>query len=138
MPGRILALDVGSVRIGVALSGPMGMFASGLTVLPAKEPWMDKLELIIKEHEVSHIVVGLPVRTDGTDGPEVKKMLGVVEKLKKRFDGIAVETCDERFTTSIAEKALIEGDVSRKGRRERIDMVAATLLLQGYLESRRT
>lgn len=137
MKGRILALDIGSVRIGVAVSDPLGIFAQGLCVLQAnaaKGEWMEELARLVADNQAATLLVGMPRRTDGTEGPEAGKMRKVVETLKARFPDLEVLSWDERFTTTIAQAALIEADVSRKKRKTRVDMVAATLLLQSYLE----
>lgn len=132
---RILALDVGTVRIGVAVSDPLGTFAQGLSVLSAHDGWMDEVAALAARYDAGLILVGMPRRTDGSVGPEAEKMEKVVEALKVRFPELKIEVWDERFTTTIAQQALLEADVSRKGRREQIDKVAATLLLQNYLDS---
>ena len=134
MKGRILALDIGSVRIGVAVSDPLGIFAQGLCVLQAKGEWMEELARLVIDNQAATLLVGMPRRTDGTEGPEAGKMRKVVESLKERFPNLEVIAWDERFTTTIAQAALIEADVSRKKRKTRVDMVAATLLLQSYLD----
>lgn len=132
---RILALDVGAVRIGVAVSDPLGTFAQGVSVLSALGAWMDELAALAARYDAGLILVGMPRRTDGSVGPEAEKMGKVVETLKLRFPDLKIEIWDERFTTTIAQQALLEADVSRRGRRERVDKVAATLLLQNYLDS---
>lgn len=134
MNGRIIALDVGSVRIGVAVSDPLLGFAQGLCVLRAAGEWADELAELIAEYDARTLLVGMPTRTDGRDGPEAAKMKKLVETLKKRFPDIKIEIWDERFTTAIAQAALIEADVSRKNRKDRVDKVAAALLLQNYLD----
>ena len=134
MKGRILALDIGAVRIGVAVSDPLGIFAQSLCVLQAKGEWVEELAQLAVDNQAATLLVGMPRRTDGTEGPEAGKMRKVVEMLKARFPGLEVVAWDERFTTTIAQAALIEADVSRKKRKSRIDKVAATLLLQSYLD----
>lgn len=132
---RILGLDVGTVRIGVAVSDPLGAFAQGVAVLRAQDEWMSELAMLIERYEADVLLVGMPRRTDGSAGPEAEKMRKVVERLRERFPNLDVEIWDERFTTTIATQALLEGGVSRRGRRERVDKVAAALLLQNYLDS---
>lgn len=132
---RILALDVGTVRIGVAVSDPLGTFAQGVSVLSAHGEWMDELAALISQYDAELLLVGMPRRTDGSVGPEAEKMEKVVEALKARFPELKIEVWDERFTTTIAQRTLLEADVSRRGRKEQIDKVAATLLLQNYLDS---
>ena len=132
---RILALDVGSVRIGVAISDPLGSFAQAHCVLQAAGPWMEEVASIIGQQDVDTLLIGMPRRTDGTDGPEAERMRKLAEKLAGRFPDVKVVEWDERFTTTIATQALLEADVSRRGRRGQVDKVAATLLLQSYLDA---
>lgn len=131
---RHLGLDIGTKRIGVAVSDPLGSFAQGVAVLNAKEDWMRTLDGLVKEYQVAVIVVGMPLRTDGSAGPEAQKIEALKKVLAERYDDVDVVEWDERFTTVRAEQALLEGDVSRKGRKSRIDMVAASILLQDYLD----
>lgn len=135
--GRIIALDVGSVRIGVAVSDPLGSFAQGLTVLQAASDWMEDLSPLITEYAAHTLLVGMPLRTDGSIGPEAMAMSDVIQRLSARFPGCRVIHWDERFTTAIANQALIQADVSRRGRKGQVDKVAAVLLLQSYLDSQR-
>lgn len=132
---RIISLDVGSVRIGVAVSDPLGSFAQGVTVLQASGGWMEELSSIIMEYGAGTLLVGMPFRTDGAEGQEAENMKKVAEGLSARFPDCRVISWDERFTTVLANQALIEADVSRKGRKGQVDKVAATLLLQSYLDS---
>ena len=83
--GNILALDIGSVRIGVAISDPLGIFAQGVGFLDAKGNWLEELARLINEHDVSTIIVGLPVRTTGKQDREANEIVALVEKLKKIF-----------------------------------------------------
>ncbi len=135
--GRVLALDVGTVRIGVAVTDPLGFFAQGVTVLAAEGPWMDELRKYVKQYDVERLLIGLPRRTDGSEGPEAVRMREIVEELRLQFKDLVLEMWDERFTTTIAQQTLIEGDVSRKKRKGQVDKVAAVLLLQNYLEHKR-
>ncbi|MGC9372367.1 MAG: Holliday junction resolvase RuvX [Thermovirgaceae bacterium] len=131
---RHLGLDIGTKRIGVAVSDPLGSFAQGVAVLNANEDWVRALDGLVKEYRVAVIVVGMPLRTDGSAGPEAEKIEALKKVLAERYDDLDVVEWDERFTTVRAEQALLEGDVSRKGRKSRIDMVAASILLQDYLD----
>lgn len=133
---RIIALDIGTVRIGVAASDPSGTLANGLRVLDATGGWMAELAEIVREYSASVVLVGMPRRTDGSEGPEAEKMRESIRKIARALPGVEVVEWDERFTTTIAQQALIEADVSRKGRKQRVDKVAATLLLQSYLDSK--
>ena len=134
---RILALDIGTVRIGVAVSDPLGMFAQGIAVLKAESDWKQDISDLIKQYGVSVILLGLPTRTDGSEGPEVLKIKDMAKELGEMFCDVEIAFEDERFTTAIAERALLEADVSRKGRKQKVDKIAAALMLQSYLDRRR-
>jgi putative Holliday junction resolvase len=132
-----VALDVGTVRTGVAVSDPTGSFAQGVTVLSASGDWMEELAPILAEYGADAILIGMPRRTDGLDGPEAVRMGRTAERLACRFPGVEIIRWDERFTTTIATRTLLEGDVSRSVRKRTVDKVAAVVLLQGYLDSLR-
>ena len=131
---RIIAIDVGSVRIGVAVSDPFGAFAQGIAVLSAAGDWTAELADIVSEYGAKAILIGMPVRTDGSCGPEAESMRRTAEKLAKKFADVQIVPWDERFTTAIANQALLEADVSRRGRKGQVDKIAAALLLQSYLD----
>ncbi len=131
---RIIALDIGTVRIGVAVSDPLGFFAQGITVLRAQEDWLEELSKIIALYDNPKLLIGLPRRTDGSEGPEAARMREITDTIKERFPQTEIEFWDERFTTTIAQQALLEADVSRSGRKQKVDKIAATLLLQSYLD----
>lgn len=134
---RVMGLDVGEKTIGVAVSDVMGWTAQGITVIRRSSLDKDLAALgeLVREHEVKKIVVGLPRRTDGTYGPEADKMYQFGEELTRTLE-LAVEYWDERFSTVAANRILLEGDVSRAKRRKVIDKVAATVILQAYLDHR--
>ncbi len=135
---RLMGLDVGDKRIGIALSDEGAVIASPRETLERSGNRKDiryMLELARRE-EVSEIVVGMPFSLDGSLGPQAHKVERFVEALKAETD-IRITTWDERLTTVSAERALLEGDVSRAKRKKTIDRVAAALILQGYLDSRR-
>lgn len=134
---RYLGLDIGSVRIGVAVSDPLGNFAQGIAVLPAKDEWMIRLGDLIGQYSVKGVVVGLPLRTDGTEGPEVVRMRDKVEKLKGLYPDVEFIFYDERFTTTVAHQVMREGAMDGRKRRKKVDQVAAVILLQDFLDSRR-
>ncbi len=131
---RILALDVGEKRVGVAVSDPLGYTAQPLTVL-ARRPhagFLQNLSRLAREYECQTILLGLPRRTTGEKGPEAQRVLALAGEIRAKL-GLACETWDEWLTTVAAEKILIEGGVRREDRRQVIDMTAATLILEGYL-----
>jgi putative Holliday junction resolvase len=131
---RIIGFDFGEKTIGVAVSDPLGMIAQGVKTIRRKG-WKTDLALlrdIIHEYKAERLVVGLPRNMNGSLGPSADKVQEFIEKL--RIFDLPVIAEDERLTTVMAERALIEGDVSRKKRRMVIDQVAAALILQGYLD----
>ncbi|MDD4160407.1 MAG: Holliday junction resolvase RuvX, partial [Synergistaceae bacterium] len=131
---RIVAADIGSVRVGIAVSDPLGTFAQALTVLNTKNDWIYELKKIMETYQTTKLLVGLPLRTGGSEGPEAENIREITRTIAVRYPDLEIIFWDERFTTVIAQQSLIEGDVSRKGRKERVDMVAASLLLQSYLD----
>ncbi len=134
---RILGLDLGEKRIGVALSDALGLTAQGLTVLTRqnRELDLDQVVALVKKHEVQEIVIGLPRHMDGRLGAGAEEVMLWVQELQERL-GLPVHTIDERLTTLQAERVLLEADVSRRKRRKVIDKMAAGLILQAYLDSR--
>lgn len=135
---RIMGLDLGDKRIGVALSDPMGWTAQGLEVITSKgstEADIKKIKEVAMQYEVERVVVGLPRNMDGSPGPRAEKARAFAGRLAKALD-LPVEMWDERLTTVAAERLLIEADMSRARRRQVIDKMAAALILQNYLDSR--
>ncbi|MZQ75602.1 MAG: Holliday junction resolvase RuvX [Peptoclostridium sp.] len=130
-----MGLDVGDKTIGVALSDIMGITAQPLKTIRRKgyEKDFEELMQIIESNSVDEIISGLPKNMNGTLGPQGEKVIKFIEKLQKAID-IKVEYWDERLTTVAAQKALIEADMSREKRKKVVDMVAAALILQGYLD----
>ncbi|AIE60841.1 Holliday junction resolvase RuvX [Bacillus methanolicus] len=135
---RIMGLDVGSKTIGIALSDELGWTAQGLETIKINEDenefGFDEVGKIIKENDVGKIVVGLPKNMNGRIGPRGEASKYYASELEKRF-GIPVILWDERLTTMAAERVLLEADVSRKKRKKVIDKMAASMILQGYLDS---
>jgi putative holliday junction resolvase len=135
---RIMGLDVGSKTVGIALSDELGWTAQGFDTLKINEEenvfGFDEIGKIIKEHEVSKIVVGLPKNMNGTIGPRGEASQFYARELEDRF-GIPAILWDERLTTVAAERVLLEADISRKKRKKVIDKMAAVMILQGYLNS---
>lgn len=133
---RTLALDIGSVRIGVAVSDPLGIFAQGIGVWSAEGNWRLDLDDCVKKYKPNTILMGLPVRTSGEKGIEAERVLSLAEEIRKSYPDIKVETWDERYTTAIAEHVLLEADVSRRKRKHKIDKLAAVVILQSWLEKK--
>jgi putative Holliday junction resolvase len=135
---RLMALDLGEARIGVALSDESGTLASGLATLRARGPRRDAQQIaaLVREHGVKELVVGLPLRLDGSRGPQAEKVLALVERLR-RVTGVPVVTRDERLTSVEAAQRLAEAGVRGRARKERLDQAAACLILQELLDERR-
>ncbi len=135
--GRILALDLGSKRIGVAVSDELQLTAQGLDTLAARPPErvFEVLQDLVRDYNVSEMVVGLPVHMDGSRGESARAVLAFADRLRERLE-VAVHLVDERLTSVQAERALLEADVSRARRRQLRDRVSAVLILQGFLDGR--
>ena len=134
---RIMGLDYGEKRIGVAISDELKMTAQGITVI--KRTLLDKdierIKELALEYNVSEIVIGIPKNMNGTLGFMAEEVKEFAKEIKKKIS-IPVELQDERLSSKAAERTLLEGDVSRKKRKEVIDKMAAVYLLQGYLDSK--
>ena len=136
MPRRILALDYGTKRIGVALSDEMGWTAQPLETYERRTLDQDiaHIQDLVRTHEVGRVVLGLPLRLGGEEGPAVQAVHQFLEPLAEALP-VPVVTWDERLTTVEAEELLIAADVSRKKRKGTVDRIAAAFLLQSYLEA---
>ena len=139
---RIIGLDVGDKTIGVAVSDALGVTAQGITTIERVGIKKDTTKVVdyIREYDCDTVVIGLPKRLDGTDSPQTEKVYEFRQRLENKLRsqglaGVCIEYYDERLTTVMAEKVLIEADVSRKKRKSVIDKQAAVLILQGYLDS---
>lgn len=135
---RILAIDYGEKRIGLALSDPLGFTAQGLVTLEHtdRSSAVKSLKRLCEEHEVGEIVVGLPLEMNGQAGFKAKEVLEFVSELKKMIP-LTVNTWDERLSTRQVTRLMIQQDLSRKKRKEHQDQLAAILILQTYLETKR-
>lgn len=135
--GRVLGLDVGSRRIGVAVSDPLGITAQGLDTLQrtTKRQDFEHLQRVIQEYDVREIVVGLPLRMSGAEGIQSDKMQVFAEELRKRFR-LPVHLWDERLTSVEANRLLRETELSIEKRGKAVDRMAAILILQGWMEGR--
>lgn len=134
---RILALDHGTKRIGVALSDEMGWTGQPLETYRRRtlEADLKHIDHLVREHKVTEVVIGMPFRLDGGIGPAAQSVQEFVKRLEAVLT-VPVTTWDERMTTKAAEELLIAADVSRKKRKGTVDRIAAAMLLQSYLESR--
>lgn len=132
---RFLGLDVGDKYIGVAVSDLLQYTAQGVTTIKrvSKEKDFKAIEDLIKQYEIKRIIVGLPKNMNGTLGPQSEKVVKFAEKIKNKFN-IEIVYIDERLTTVSAERILIESDVRRENRKKVIDKIAASYILQTYLD----
>jgi putative pre-16S rRNA nuclease len=135
--GRILAIDYGSRRMGLAVSDPLGITAQGLPTLERKNKRADfgRLERTLREYQVQEIVLGNPLRMSGEEGTQSRKVAEFAEELRQRFQ-IPVHLWDERLTSAEANRVLREADLSIKKRAQAVDRMAAVLILQSFLQSR--
>jgi len=134
-----MGLDLGSRRIGIALSDSLGLTAQRLTVLERRDPQQDLAEItaLARTHEVGAIVVGLPLTLGGQTGRQATEILRFVEALRGTVT-CPVQVLDERLTTVEGERSLIAAGTRRRKRKQLIDQVAAQLILQAYLDAHRT
>lgn len=137
---RIMGLDFGSKTVGVAISDALLITAQGKEIIRRKEEnklrqTLARIEELIVEYEVSEIVLGMPKNMNATEGERVELTMEFKEKLERRT-GLTVHMWDERLTTVAADKAMMEAGIRRENRKDYVDMIAATLILQGYLDRR--
>lgn len=135
----ILGVDYGERRVGLAISDPEAIVALPLRVanVVSGQDRIDAVRSACEDTDAARVVVGLPLNMNGTSGPMAEKVLQFVEKLGAAL-AVPVETWDERLSTSEAERAMLEADLSRRKRRKVRDKMAAQVILQGYLDSRTT
>jgi putative Holliday junction resolvase len=133
---RILALDYGTTRVGVALSDEMQLIAQPLEYIPATplDAFLDRLRVIVREKEVERILVGMPRNMDGSYGPAALRVRDFVARLEEALP-VPIQTWDERLTTAQAQRLLRQGGVRRRRRKETVDQTAAAIMLQSYLDA---
>jgi len=135
--GRILGLDVGARRIGIAVSDPLGLTAQGLPTLQRRNRRYDQSELrrVVREYEVSEIVIGNPLRMSGQTGAQAEKMAVFAEQIQQELS-LPVHLWDERLSTAEGHRLLDETGIRDARRKEVIDKMAAVLILQSFLDAR--
>ena len=135
---RILAIDYGRKRTGIAVTDPMQIIANGLTTVPTHE-LMDFLLKYVAQEKVERIVVGHPKQMNNEDSENMKYIKPFVAQLKKKLPDMPVELVDERVTSVLAHQAMLDGGLKKKARQDKalVDEISATIILQSYLESRR-
>ena len=135
---RILGIDLGQKRVGLAISDPLGFTAQGLETLRVKgrKDLLKGLADVCRRHEVTEIVIGLPVNMDGSHGPKAQEVAALLPELEKTL-GLPVRTLDERLTSRQAGRLMVQEGLSRQKQKMNSDRLAATLILQNYLETKR-
>ena len=135
---RILAIDYGRKRTGIAVSDPLQIIASGLTTVPTHQ-LMDFLLNYIKQEKVECIIIGDPKQLNNEDSENMKNIVPFINRLKKILPDMPVQLVDERFTSVLAHQTMLAGGLKKKDRQNKalVDEISATIILQSYLESRR-
>ena len=135
---RILALDYGRKRTGIAVSAPFQIIARGLTLVPTHQ-LMDFLLNYIKQEQVECIIIGHPKQLNNEDSENMKNIVPFINRLKKILPDMPVQLVDERFTSVLAHQTMLAGGLKKKDRQNKalVDEISATIILQSYLESRR-
>lgn len=135
--GRILGIDYGKKRVGIAVTDPLQIFASPLNTVTVQE-FDSFLDDYLRHEQVDEFVVGYPVQMNNKPSESVKYIDPFIRRLRKRYPGKTLHIADERFTSQMALKAMIDGGVKKSGRRNRmiIDMVSASIILQSFLDHR--
>ncbi len=135
---RILAIDYGKKRTGIAVTDILQIIANGLTTVPTTE-LMDFLLQYVQKEAVERIIVGHPKQMNNEDSENMKRIVPFVNQLKKRLPQIPIEMVDERFTSVLAHQTMLDGGLKKKARQDKalVDEISATIILQSYLESRK-
>ena len=136
--GRILAIDYGKKRVGIAVSDPSQLIANKLTTVPAANIW-EFLQNYFSGEPVDEIVVGYPKQLNNTASEAVNYINPFLKKLQKKFPEKSIKLIDERFTSRMAFQTMIDGGVTKKGRTDKamVDAISATIILQSYMEQKR-
>ncbi|MDA0999646.1 MAG: Holliday junction resolvase RuvX [bacterium] len=135
--GRTLGVDFGESRVGTALSDPLGMMAQPFELIERESDAQvaDEIDRIVRAHEVTRVVVGVPISLSGRDSPQTRRTRNFIRRLRKRLE-VKVDTWDERLSTEEADRAMREMGFSPKKQKEKRDIIAAQLILQGYMDWR--
>lgn len=136
--GRLLAIDYGTKRTGLAVSDPLKIIANGLATVPT-HTLFDYLKTYFEKETIDCIIVGMPKQMNNEYSENMKHIRPFVDKLQKKYPGMRVEYYDERFTSALAQRAMIDGGVKKKDRQNKalIDEISAVIILQDYMESQR-
>ena len=134
---RILAIDLGAKRTGIAVTDPLQIIPGGLGTVLTKD-LMKFLEEYLAHEQVERFVVGLPRQTNGRDSDNLPRVQAFVQRLKSKFPGISVDMFDERYTSVLAHRTMLEAGLKKKDRQNKalVDEISATIILQGWMEAR--
>lgn len=135
---RILAIDYGKKRTGIAVTDPLQIIATGLTTVPTHQ-LMEFLLNYVRQEQVERIIIGHPKQMNNEDSENMKNILPFMNQLKKKLPAVPVELVDERFTSVLAHQAMLAGGLKKKDRQNKalVDEISATIILQSYMESRK-
>lgn len=135
---RILAIDYGKKRTGIAVTDPMQIIANGLTTVPT-HTLMDFLMNYVQKEQVERIIIGHPKQMNNEDSENMNNIVPFMNQLKKKMPQMPVELVDERFTSVLAHQAMLTGGLKKKDRQNKalVDEISATIILQSYMESRK-
>lgn len=135
---RILAIDYGKKRTGLAVTDPMQIIASGLTTVATTE-LMDFILKYVAQEKVERIIVGHPKQMNNEDSENMKRIIPFINLLKKKLPAVPIELVDERFTSVLAHQAMLDGGLKKKARQNKalVDEISATIILQSYMETKR-
>ena len=135
---RILAIDYGKKRTGIAVTDPMQIIANGLTTVPT-HTLMDFLMNYVQKEQVERIIIGHPKQMNNEDSENMKNIVPFMNQLKKKMPQMPVELVDERFTSVLAHQAMLTGGLKKEDRQNKalVDEISATIILQSYMESRK-
>lgn len=136
--GRLLSIDYGQKRVGIAVSDSLQIIANGLTTVPTQELFVFLKTYFTKE-SVEKVIVGKPMQTNGQPSENLQRVCAFVVKFQKQFPNIPVEWYDERYTSTMAHQAMLDGGLKKKARQNKalVDEISATIILRDYMESRR-
>ena len=134
--GRLLAIDYGARRTGLAVSDPVGIIASGLATVETSKLW-DFLSDYVSRETVDKIIIGMPTQMSGQASDNAKNITPFVNRWRKKYPEIPIEGYDERFTSVLAHRTMIDGGLHKMARRNKalVDEISATIILQSYMES---
>jgi putative Holliday junction resolvase len=135
--GRIIGIDFGTKRIGVAVTDPLQIFASPLDTI-RKEDFFTFVEEYRKKEEIEAFVVGNPIQLNNEPSESVNQLIPFLKKLRNKYPGITIHLIDERFTSQMALRSMIDGGVTKKERRDKsmVDRISASIILQSFLDKR--